>query len=353
VAQNLGITKGLIYLLGTPSIIAEDSDEEVPFKQRRYFFYLSGADFEDCSLTYDIESDDLQLYIPPLDPAEVIWLGPTPSVKECEEKYDVDHVGYNFEVPAYVASWRLRNPNNKLYVLHPGQLPSSLSDSDTGVDTARLQPAMDDARVIKTDYEVGLIRKANEVSSWAHRRVLSLFCNVTNETHIEAIFGGSCVFQGAKKQAYGIIAGSGTNASTLHYVANNQDIAGRQLVCLDAGCEWDCYASDITRTFPITGTFSKEAQEIYSIVEEMQGRCIEQVKPGTVFLDLHRLAMEIGVKGLMKLGILHNGTYGEIAEAGTGRAFFPHGVSPTPSFSRQRKLTSHSWATTSASKPTT
>jgi Xaa-Pro dipeptidase len=147
---------------------------------------------------------------------------------------------------------------------------------------------------------------------------------MTNETEIEATFEASCVSAGAKKQAYEVIAGSGENASTLHYVANNQPLKGRQLVCLDAGCEWECYASDVTRTFPISGTFSKEATEIYDIVKEMQERCVELVKPGVNFRNLHLLALQIAVKGLMKLGILHNGSFEAVLR--TGIAFFPHGV---------------------------
>jgi Xaa-Pro dipeptidase len=84
----------------------------------------------------------------------------------------------------------------------------------------------------------------------------------------------------AKHQAYGIIAASGENASTLHFGANNEPLEGRQLVVLDAGCEWQEYASDVTRTFPISGTWTTEAKGIYDIVAKMQEECIAMVKPG-------------------------------------------------------------------------
>jgi Xaa-Pro dipeptidase len=308
----------------------------VPFRQRRFFYYLSGADFEDCIVTYDIRRDDLRLYIPPVNPKEVIWLGPTPSIEECEKKYDVDYVGVTSDVNSDIIKWIIDSPNqiSTIYILHQEQSPELVnmgSALETVFDKKKLimdwtflQPAMEAARVIKSDYEVGLIRRANDVTSMAHRAVLANLADMSNETEIEATFEASCVSAGAKKQAYEVIAGSGENASTLHYVANNQPLKGRQLVCLDAGCEWACYASDVTRTFPISGTFSKEAKEIYDIVQEMQVRCIETVKPGVIFRDLHQLAMEIAVKGLMKLGILHNGTFEEVLP--TGVAFFPHGV---------------------------
>jgi Xaa-Pro dipeptidase len=326
-------------LRGQQSALLEDSDMPVPFRQRRFFYYLSGVDFEDCIVTYDIERDSLRLYIPPVNPREIIWHGPTPSIKECEEKYDVDYVGVTSDVNRDIMRWIIDSPKptSTIYILHQEQSPelmhmgsalqSVFEKKKLIMDWTHLQPAMEAARVIKSDYEVGLIRRANNISSVAHRAVLANLAGMSNESEIQATFEASCVSAGAKKQAYDVIAGSGENASTLHYVANNQPLKGRQLVCLDAGCEWECYASDVTRTFPISGAFSKEAKEIYDIVQEMQDKCIERVKPGVIFRDLHVLAMEIAVKGLMKLGIMHNGTFKEVLP--TGVAFFPHGVCVT------------------------
>jgi Xaa-Pro dipeptidase len=98
-------------------------------------------------------------------------------------------------------------------------------------------------------------------------------------------------------------------------------------MCLDAGCEWQLYASDITRTFPLSGQWrSKEAENIYLLVEKMQESCIEGLGPGIRYLDLHIKAHQIAIDGLLALGILHNGTKEEIFKAGTSRAFFPHGL---------------------------
>lgn len=312
---------GLIYLEGRPSALIEDSDQPKTFRQRRYFYYLSGADFENCVATYNIEKDDLRLFIPTVDPKTVIWLGSTPSIEECQAKYDVDVVDYTTKLRDYVDNLLDEDDNLKTYALHEDQAPSDLGDR---LDSSLLLPAMDAARVIKSEYEISMIRNANDVSAQAHERVLKAIAWADNEAQIEAVFAGQCIARKAKKQAYGIIAASGPNSATLHYQANDEPLEGRQLVCLDAGCEWDCYASDVTRTFPISGTFSEEALEIYSIVEDMQEACIKLVKPGVVFRSLHLLAMSIAIRGLMKLGVLHNGTYSEIFA--TGSAFFPHGV---------------------------
>jgi Xaa-Pro dipeptidase len=325
VAKHLGVNEGLIYLPGQQLRALEDSDMPVPFRQRRYFYYLTGVEFENCIVTYDISGDYLQLYIPPVDAQQVIWLGSTPSIEECEEEYDVDAVCLTNNVGRYLEEWLRKSERPTIYLLHKFQAPHTLISGSADINFTALKPAMDSARVIKSDFEIRLIRRANDISSRAHRTVLEELSWMANETAIEGTFLASCVVEGAKKQAYNIIAASGENASTLHYDANNQPLKGRQLVCLDAGCEWNCYASDITRTFPISGIYTKEAKEIYSIVQKMQETCISLIKPGKMFREIHLTAMRIAVEGLMRLGILCNGTFEEVLP--TGVAFFPHGVS--------------------------
>lgn len=187
-------------------------------------------------------------------------------------------------------------------------------------------PAMDASRVIKSSYEIKMIRKACAITAKAHINVLKHVKAFKNESEIEAIFTATCIAHQAKQQAYGIIAGSGPNASTLHYSANNESLEGRQLVCLDAGCEWKCYASDVTRTFPISGEYSPEAKEIYDLVAEMQEKCIEMVRPDADYRDINSRAHAIATVGLLKLGLLHNGSFEEIYKAGASKAFLPHGL---------------------------
>lgn len=195
------------------------------------------------------------------------------------------------------------------------------------LDVERLLPAMDAARGIKDEHEIQLIRRANEVSALAHRWVLENIHKMSNEAEIEALFLDTCIANGAKNQAYEIIAGSGENAATLHYVKNNEPLKGRQLVCLDAGAEWNCYASDVTRTFPLTGYWpSAEARDIYHVVQTMQEECIKRIRRGVRFLDLHVIAHIWAIRGLMQLGILKGGDEFELRESGVSRIFFPHGL---------------------------
>ena len=211
-----------------------------------------------------------------------------------------------------------------MYVLHKDHRP----DIDLpSVDSKDLQRAIDECRVIKDHYEIERIRRANQISTVAHRAVLANLSSFSNEAQIHGVFEDACISQFAKKQAYAPIAGSGENAGILHYTQNDEPLHGRQLVCLDAGAEFENYASDVTRTFPISGHWpTVEARSIYEIVKEMQEYCIQRLEPGIKMLDLHQAAHRIAIKGLLKLGIFHNGSPEDIYEAGTSRGFYPHGL---------------------------
>ncbi|KAI9814208.1 MAG: hypothetical protein M1827_003374 [Pycnora praestabilis] len=325
VAAQFDVSEGLIYLPGQPTVYLEDSDQPQPFRQRRYFYYLSGVDEPDCHLTYDIASSKLTLYIPPINPRTVVWLGRGPTIGESEERYDVDEVRLSTSMKEDLEDWIDRDRDGTVYILHPSQAP--LVERLPSFDVSSLQRAVDAARVRKSPHEVKLIRKANDISASAHRFVLRNLHKFDNEAQIEAAFLDKCVARDAKHQAYAPIAASGSNASILHYTKNDEPLKGRSLVCLDAGCEWDCYASDVTRTFPIQGSWqSKGSKAIYDLVQLMQTSCIERMKPGVHFLDLFFLAQKIAIDGLLKLGILHGGTPEEIYRAGTAFAFFPHGL---------------------------
>ncbi|WYZ40652.1 hypothetical protein EsH8_IV_000993 [Colletotrichum jinshuiense] len=327
VAAELNANDGLVFLPGEPSRSYEDSDMGPTFRQRRYFYYLSGANFADCAVTYELASDRLILWIPYVEPRQVLWFGSTPGITECLKQFDVDDVRYTTQLNKFL--YRHLVPGSTLYVIHPDQVPLHgdffQSAAEVRIDVSSLQPAMDQARVVKTEYEVAMIRKATAISAAAHRRVAEKLLRLENESEIEAIFQSWCTTAGAREQSYAIIAGSGKNASTLHYDANNEPLEGRELVVFDAGCEWHCYASDITRTLPISGKFSAEAKAVYDVVAKMQDECISFIRPGTLFFDLHIHASKVAQQGLLKLGVL-KGDPAEVWDAGTVAAFFPHGL---------------------------
>jgi Xaa-Pro aminopeptidase len=268
----------------------------------------------------------LTLLIPPIDPAKMIWTGRGSTIQEAYDKYDVDNVELSTDLSNMVQEWMQMSVGN-VFILHLTQEAFPGMNRHPRVDFTKLQKAMDQSRAIKDPHEIKLIRKANEISALAHRTILANVRGLTNEAEVEAIFKEICIARGAKHQAYAPICGSGENAAILHYMKNDEALEGRQLMVLDAGAEWDNYASDVTRTIPLHGEYwSKEAKATYDLVEAMQDACIERIKPGVRFLDLHALAHDIAVQGLLELGILHNGSKEEILDAGTSLAFFPHGL---------------------------
>ena len=309
-------------------------------------------DEPDCSITYDIAHDELILWIPKQrTPREIYYMGPVLTPDVALEKYDIDSAKQVSALGKYLKHFIHAGTDAVIYALHEDDVPEeecnslswtlesdaqtacvSFDDPDCGgdhgsIDTQQLMPAMNSCRVIKDNFEIGYIREANRISAAAHTEVLKNITKVSNEAAVEGIFVGTCLALGAKKQAYPPIAGSGQNAATLHYVNNNEALEGRQVVLLDAGCEVNCYACDVTRTFPIGLDWpSSEARLVYHLVNRMQVLCIAQMKAGTYFSHVHVLAVCVATHGLLQLGILQNGTVEEIIKAGTTLAFFPHGL---------------------------
>jgi Xaa-Pro dipeptidase len=302
--------------------------ENMLTRARLSFYYLSGANFAQCAITYDIGADNLILWIPYTPPHTILWTGITPSPADCLDKADLDNVKYIAELPKYLV------PNlalvESLYVLGASLLPDFKSFETLRphirVDTTSLRPAMDEARVVKTAYEIAMIRRACDVSSAAHRAICRQLRGLSNECEIEAVFQAACLARNAHAQAYPPIVGSGRNAACLHYEANNEPLAGRQVVVVDAGAEWDVYASDITRTLPLGRGFTPAAQAVYDVVARMQAEVIARIRPGAQFYALQVLAHQVAAEGLLALGILHGGSARDVLAAGTSAAFFPHGL---------------------------
>ncbi|KAJ2897013.1 metallopeptidase family M24 [Zalerion maritima] len=320
---------GVLYLEAKHTKLLEDNDEPEPFRQRRYFYYLTGCNEPDCYFAYDIAAQKSTLFIPPIDSDSVIWSGLPLSPEEALKKYDVDDVKYTNEVNPYLAhvgaSYSKAGKQTSVYAI-----ADQVSEQTTFIgfdqkDFQTLKPSIDACRVSKDEFEVGLIRKANEISTEAHHAAFKKAKTASNECEVEAVFLQKCIAQNAKEQSYHGIFASGRAAATLHYVKNDQPIQGKLNMLIDAGAEWECYCSDITRTFPINGVFSPESRAIYDIVLKMQLECIGILKAGIVWDDVHALAHRIAIDGLHTLGIL-KGDKEEMFKKRVSVAFFPHGL---------------------------
>lgn len=306
------------------------------FRQRRYFYYLTGAEDADCYVTYDIRSDRLCLWVPAQrNDRQILYMGPVITPDSALKLYDIDKASYAAGLDSYVDGYL--KTGSTIYLLHRGDYRAiqagqseCLDGSAPSIDFSSLKRAMDACRVIKDEWEVSAIRQANRLTALAHVEVLKNISKLSNEAGVEGVYTGTCIAAGAKSQAYFPICGAGENAATLHYTANNSPIQSQQMLLIDAGVEYKCYASDVTRTFPVSpsdlGYPSAEAEAIYSLVDRMQSECIAKVRPGVLFRDINILAHFLAVDGLLRLGILHNGILDEIMAAGTSSAFFPHGL---------------------------
>lgn len=329
-----------LIILSAPSLeLYPHCDQTQPFRQDRYFNYFTGAhDLPSAIVTYDPKQDRLNLYLPPIDEDDVMWSGLPISPEQALEKYDVDNVNY-FETLVSFLKEENKKPvitideRNKSVI--EGLVLSSSTNTVEGKSNITvtvsqdLKEALDEARLRKDEYEISLMKKAAAISDVSHRAVMSALPIETNEGHIHAEFVYHSMRQGSKFQSYDPICCSGTDCGTLHYVRNDQEMGpDKQLVLIDAGAEWQCYASDVTRVFPISGEWSPEARKIYDAVLDMQTQCTEGVKPGVKWEDLHLLAHKLLIDHFVELGIFHTKhfTKEEILKARTSVAFLPHGL---------------------------
>ena len=186
-----------------------------------------------------------------------------------------------------------------------------------------LKSLLHEQRLIKSAAEQRLLSRAAEISADAQVRAMRACRAGMNETQLEAELVYAFMQGGARAPAYPPIVGGGANACVLHYIANNADLRDGDLVLIDAGCEFEHYAADLTRTFPVGGRFSDVQRELYEIVLEAQNQAVGACVPGADFNRPHEVALHVMIEGLMSLGLL-DGSLEEIVESESYRAICPH-----------------------------
>ncbi len=186
-----------------------------------------------------------------------------------------------------------------------------------------LEHFLHDLRLYKSANEIKAMAKAGEISAKAHCRAMKRAKKGGNEYNLEAELIYTFMDNGAPSTAYPSIVGSGANGCILHYIENTAPLKDGDLVLIDAGCEVECYASDITRTFPVSGTFSPEQRAIYEVVLASQYAAIDAVRPGNHWDHPHQAALKVLVGGLIDLGLL-SGTVEEAITSGAFKPFFMH-----------------------------
>lgn len=186
-----------------------------------------------------------------------------------------------------------------------------------------LDHVLHEMRLYKSPQEIAVMERAATISAAAHVRAMEVCEPSMYEYQLEAEFLHEFTRNGSRSPAYSSIVGGGANACILHYRENNAVLNDGDLVLIDAGCELEHYASDITRTFPVNGKFSPQQKAIYEIVLAAQYAAIKAVKPGNHWNEPHEAAVKEMTKGLVKVGLL-NGKVDELIKTEAYRAFFMH-----------------------------
>ena len=182
---------------------------------------------------------------------------------------------------------------------------------------------VDDMRLVKDAHELGVMRRAARIAAGAHRRAMQRTRPGRTEYEIEAELLYEFRRNGAQFPAYSPIVAGGANACVLHYVFNDAPLHDGDLLLIDAGCELDGYASDITRTFPVNGRFSAAQREVYEIVLAAQRAAMDKVRAGNAWNEPHDAAVKVLAQGVIDLKLV-SGSLGEVLEKETYKRFYMH-----------------------------
>ena len=312
-------------------------DIEYAYRADSDFFYLTGFPEPEAVavMSPGREQGEYLLFCRESDPERELWDGAREGLEGAVERFDADDafpigdiddilpglmenrtrvfyaMGYYAEHDQRVLDWvkRIRSRSRL-----GGNAPAEF---------VALDQLIHEMRLFKSKAELRVMRKAAEISVNAHRRVMNVCRPGMMEYELEAEFLHECIRSGSRSSAYPSIVAGGGNACVLHYIANQDRLRDGDLLLIDAGAEYQCYASDITRTFPINGKFTDEQRAVYEIVLQAQLAAIEKVCPGNHWNDPHEAAVRVITEGLLSLGLL-KGRVRTLIEKGAYRQFYMH-----------------------------
>ena len=289
------------------------------FRQDNDFFYLTGFSEPDAFALLSKGSDGqlrFILFCRPSDTYQEINFGQRARIAEAKDHYQADDAFYiddfnevltreieGFE-HIYLSDELNRVTADILPLLNKQRLSCAFDVIKQYRTLTPLAKYLHPIRVIKTDEEVKLIRQAVKASTKAHKDVMKLCSSANNEAELSAQFMKSISQFGCTEVAYPNIVASGNNAMCLHYEDNNTPLDKERMLLIDAGAEYKMYASDITRSYPINGKFSRAQTDIYQLVLKALDSAISKVKPGTEWNHLYETCMAVLCQGLIELGFI-------------------------------------------------
>jgi Xaa-Pro aminopeptidase len=309
-----------------------------PFRQDSDFHYLSGFDEPDAVLVIipGREHGESVLFCKEKDPAKELWDGFLAGPEGAIEQFGLDDAFPIADIDDILPGM-IEGRSRVYYPLGRDQsfdqrvmewvktIRSKVrSGSNPPGEFVALEHLLHDLRLIKSAAEVRVMAKAAEISAEAHVRAMKRARQGGYEYNLEAELIHTFMSHGARSTAYPSIVGGGANGCILHYIENSAPLKEGDLVLIDAGCEYECYASDITRTFPVSGRFSAEQKAIYEVVLAAQYAAIDAVHPDNHWNRPHEAALEVLVQGLIELGILKGTTVEQAIEEEAFRPYFMH-----------------------------
>ena len=319
--------------------VTRSYDTEFKFHQDPDFYYLTGFPEPDAIAVINPSSkkNKFTLFVRPRDPLMETWYGRREGVEGAVKKYGADKAlpieKLEKELP------KLLNGHEKLYYRFgvDNKLDQQILHYLSGQRFRRLKSAypphtiidptliLGEMRLHKTEEEIELMQKSADIAAEAHVLAMQSCKPGINEYQIEAMMESYMRDRGASGVAYNSIVGGGENACILHYVENNCDLKDGDLILIDAGANYKGYSSDITRTFPVNGRFTKAQREVYDVVLDVQLKCIEATKTGTTIKERQELSIELLTEGMKKLGLLKGKTK-DLIKNKKYEKYYMHGV---------------------------
>ncbi|HTR57994.1 MAG TPA: aminopeptidase P N-terminal domain-containing protein [Casimicrobiaceae bacterium] len=330
--------RGIAAIPTAPEAI-RNADTHYPYRPDSHFYYLSGfveAEAVVVLLAGAEAGDSRQvLFCRDKNAEREIWDGFRYGPDAAREVFAFDEAYSITELAAKLADWTADRPAMYTPVgLYPAwdhlvtatlnevrnRVRTGIAAPEAIVDVRSLVSTM---RLVKDEQELKLLRRAAEISSGAHRRAMARAQPGWYEYQVEAELAHEFLRFGAHSPAYPSIVASGPNACVLHYRDNDRELQPNDLLLIDAGCEFHGYASDITRTFPVSGKFSGAQKAIYELVLAAQLACIDAVRPGRLFHDYHQVAERVLAQGFIDLKLCE-GSLDAVLESGAYKQFYMH-----------------------------
>ena len=360
IAKALKAACGGVALLPTAPEYPRNRDTDFPYRHDSYFYYLTGFSEPASWLVIDA-TGKTTLFCRPKDVEREIWdgirLGPeaAPATLSIDEAFSVEAL--DEKMPLLLANqnavWFPFATHKGLETQVDGWLNKVRARVRLGAECPQSQHdlcrLLDEMRLVKDAHEIAILRRAGAISARAHVRAMqqsatmlrppekstqkgtqAISAVVPREYHLEAELLHEFRASGSQFPAYTSIVAAGANACILHYRADAAELKAGELCLIDAGCELDGYASDITRTFPANGKFTPAQRTLYDIVLAAQEAAIAVTKPGKRFSDPHDAATRVLVQGMLDVGLLDkkkHGSVDDVLQSGAYRQFYMHRTS--------------------------